>query len=289
MSNSPESKNSITNPGAVPSSASVPAANPSQPVRATDPGNTIPAQPTAATASPAATSPAPAQPTPAVVPQPAAPATNPTATTTSSDASPTQFKTENIGNWAAQQEGYFAEQNRKAEEKRKKSEQTRKKVMPIVFIVGGLIAAALIIWGIVALVIALTSKPEPEIPVISGVTNEDISDYRDVLQDFFNQNGNNVNAVDDAVKDVLDSDEGREYANEIRMSQMAFLMSNNYYEEAAAIGEQIDPSSLDLEQRSMLYSLLAAIYANLNNFEKASEYNDLMYQTNLEIGGEGGA
>ena len=67
------------------------------------------------------------------------------------DSSTLEFKSENIGNWISHQEGYFAEQNRKAAEKCKMAEQIREKVRPIVFMVGGLVVIGLAIWGVVAL------------------------------------------------------------------------------------------------------------------------------------------
>ena len=253
MSDSPESKNSINNPAV---GAPAPAS-----------GNFN-----------AAANPAPvteATPTPQGQPAPAQPGQ--------------QFKAENIGSWASHQEGYFAEQNRKDAAKREKAEQTRKKVLPIIFVVGGVIAAALLIWGIVALVVTLIANSQPEIPAIAGGTSEDIGDYRNVLQEFYVKNNGDLSAVEEAVNDVLNTREGREYADQIRMSQASFLMANGYNAEAAAVGSQIDPDSLSTEQRSMLYALLAVIYANLGDTEKASAYEDLMYENNLQLGGDGGA
>ncbi len=272
MSDSPESKNSTTNLN--PSAAPRPAAEPA-PTSVRQP-NSAPVQPSVPSSAQVHANP--------VQPQPNATASSQIPTQDST----TQFKAENIGSWAAQQEDYFAEQNRKAEEKRKKSEQTRKKVLPVVFIVGGIIAAGLIIWGIVALIMALTYKPEPEIPSIAGGSGADIGDYKNVLQEFFNKNNGDIGAVDNAVNDVLDTDEGREYADQIKMAQASFLLANEYYEEAAAVAGQVDPNSLSTEQKSMLYALLAAIYAKLGDFERANYYDELMYETNLELGGQGG-
>ena len=62
-----------------------------------------------------------------------------------------RFRSEKIGEWAARQEGYFAEQNRKAAEKRRLAEQKRRQALPVIFGVGGALVAILVIWGIVRL------------------------------------------------------------------------------------------------------------------------------------------
>lgn len=200
-----------------------------------------------------------------------------------------EFKTENIGNWAAHQEGYFAEQNRKSEEQRKKAEQTRKKVLPIVFIIGGFIVAGLIIWGIVALVLALTAKPEaPEVPTISGGTSEDINNYRDFLQDFFNKNDGNLSAVEDAVNDTLDTDNGKEYADQVKLAEIFLLESNSYYSEALSKAQGINIDKLDLSQKISYYGVLYYCNTLLGNTEAANEYLKIQYDLSQEQGGEGG-
>lgn len=207
----------------------------------------------------------------------------------------TQFKTENIGSWAAQQEDYFAEQNRKAEEKRKKSERTRRKVLPIVFITGGIIAVGLIIWGIVALVIALTTKPEVDAPTISGGTSEDVNNYRDILQDFFDKDvdgggvgSGNIAAVEGAVNSTLETDEGRKYADQVRLAQLNLYINNGLYRESVAVGEDIDPNNLDPKSRFQFYNFMYLMYYALGNIEQANEYSVLASDAAGELEGAGG-
>lgn len=216
------------------------------------------------------------------------------AATTSHLQAPTQvpaaqFKTENIGSWAAQQEDYFAEQNRKAEEKRKKSERTRRKVLPIVFIVGGIIAVGLIIWGIVALVIALTTKPEVDAPTISGGTSEDVNNYRDILQDFFNKGGaDGIQAVEDAVNDTLNTENGREYENQVKLAEIIVLQNNGFYNEAIDKSKNIDMEKLDLDQKISFYGVLYYCSTMLGDNKAANEYFMKQYELSVEQGGEGG-
>lgn len=273
MSDSPESKNSTTNLN--PSAAPRPAAEPA-PTSVRQP-NSAPVQPSVPSSAQVHANP--------VQPQPNATASSQIPT----QGPTTQFKAENIGSWAAQQEDYFAEQNRKAEEKRKKSEQTRKKVLPVVFIVGGIIAAGLIIWGIVALIMALTTKPEVDAPTISGGTSEDVNSYRDILQDFFNKGGTNgVQAVEDAVNDTLNTESGREFENQVKLAEIIVLQNNGFYDEAIEKSKNIDMEKLDLDQKISFYGVLYYCSTMLGDNKAANDYFMKQYELSMEQGGEGG-
>lgn len=225
-----------------------------------------------------------------VGPQPgASPA--PSGTTAGTNGQPAaQFQSSNIGSWASRQEDFFAEQNRQAEEKRQKSERTRKKVLPVAIIAGGIVAAGLIIWGIVALIIAITTEPPaPDVPTIAGGTTEDISDYSDVLQEFFNKDGgNNLAAVEEAVNNTLGTNNGKEYADQVRLAELYILQNNGYYAEAVDKAQAINVDNLDLNQKISFYGVLYYCNTLLGNAEAANEYMKIQYELSQQQGGQGG-
>lgn len=206
----------------------------------------------------------------------------------STPTSQQQFRTENIGNWAARQEGYFAEQNRKDAAKREKAEQTRKKVLPIVYIIGGVIAAGLIIWGVVVLVISFTTKPEDNAPTIAGNTSEDVDNYRDILQDFFNKGGS-IEDIENTVNDTLSTNNGQEYADQVRLAELIFLQGNGYYSEALEKSNGVNPDNLNLDQKIFFYGILYYCNEILGNTEAADENFRRQYELSREQGGNGGA
>lgn len=268
MSNSLESKNPNFNAGGAPS-----APNPAT-------GSPAPANSVSAFQQP-----------PVVLPPKATDlSVSPSAKSGQAPNSASEFTTKNIGHWASRQENYFAEQNRKAEEKRKKSERTRKKVLPIIFIVGGIIAAGLIIWGIVALIVALnTPEPGPDTPTIAGGTSEDVNGYRDILQEFFDRDGgNNIAAVEEAVNNTLETESGKEYADQVRLAELYILQNNGYYAEAIEKAQNVNTDNLDLSQKITFYGVLYYCNTLLGNIEAANEYMKIQYDLSQEQGGQGG-
>ncbi len=206
-----------------------------------------------------------------------------------------QFTTKNIGRWASRQENPFAEQNRKAAAKKQQQAVQRRKVAPIFIIIGSILAVGLAVFGLVMLIINLVNgQPQRDIPVISGSTAQDVGDYRDALQKFYNQGTSNVqdvkvDEIDKTVQDSLDKADSQEQVDAIKLGQMIFFVNNNLYEQAWKVAQEINPDNLDLEKQRLYYSSLYFYALGIGDQTLANEYNWKNYEISLEIGGQGGA
>jgi hypothetical protein len=192
------------------------------------------------------------------------------------------FKSDYIGQWAAKQEDPFAEQNRKAAEKKAAQEAARKKAMPYVKI-GSIVAGCVaVIAIIVTVVLVIINQPKPEVPTIAGGTIEDITDYKDKLDEIYEQD-KDMSAVEDAIEDAMNTDNGREYANQLKLSQMMFYIGQNIYDEAINIGETVEVDQLELAQQANYYALMAIACASIGDNASAEKYNSAAYEVNLKI------
>ena len=195
------------------------------------------------------------------------------------------FKSDYIGQWAAKQDDPFAEQNRKAAEKKAAQDAARKKAMPFVKI-GAIAAAAIaVITVIVIIVVNIINQPKPEVPTIAGGSSEDITDYAGILQDNYNQN-QNLDEINKIVEDTLNTDNGREYEAQVRFAEMIFYFENDLYRQLVNTGAEIDPNSLQPDQRLRYYNYMRYGYSVLNDVDKANEYMDLVYELSNELSGE---
>lgn len=217
-----------------------------------------------------------------------------------------QFKTENIGSWASRQENPFAKQNRERQAKKQERDQKRQKVAPffVTFVSAAVIGVAL--WGLVMLIVNLISSSDIQVdytPEIAGSTTEDINNYRDLLQNFYNDQqaaiigevntedfdgagtieGNDpevdrqlIATVDAAVKNTLGTSNGRKNSNAVRYAQMLFYLNNGYYQEVVDTGLKIDTELLDTGQRSSFYDAMANSYYLLGDNENADIYYDYL-------------
>ena len=204
-----------------------------------------------------------------------------------------QFTTENIGRWASKQENPFAKQNRERQAKRRERDKKREKAAPFIVMFGSALVIGVALWGLVMLIVGLINRPEPEAIAIAGGTTQDMVDYRDKLQNLFNQNvsGNSddkLKEIQEAVDDTLSTTNGRRNENAVKIAQMLFLSSNWYYDEIEQIAETINPGELTLEQKSNYYDVLFAKAQSEGDYEKADELFEIVYQLSQEIGGEGG-
>lgn len=192
------------------------------------------------------------------------------------------FKSDYIGQWAAKQEDPFAEQNRKAAEKKAAKEAARKKAMPYIKI-GSIVAGCVAILAvIITVIVVIINQPKPEVPTIAGGTMEDITDYKDKLQEIYDKD-NNMSDVEDAIEDAMDTDNGREYANQLKLSQMMFYINQNIYDEAINIGETVEVEQLELLQQANFYALMAISCASIGDNAAADKYNSLAYEVNIKL------
>lgn len=198
-----------------------------------------------------------------------------------------QFKTKDIGRWASMQENPFAEQNRKAAERRQEVTKKRLKVAPAVIATISVIVIAFGIWGLVSLVIHVVNNwPKEEVvaEVIEGNSQEDISKYRDILQNFYNQH-NNLESVQDVVNTTLDSESGQQYPEAVKIAESNFYVFNGFYQEAIDAALSIDESKLTDEQKVQYYNTFSYGYTMLEDTEKAQEYKQKLYDLTADMEG----
>ena len=194
-----------------------------------------------------------------------------------------EFTTGNIGRWASQQENAFAEQNRQAALEKQERKQKFRKVAPYIFVGSGVIVVALIIWGIIALVGHVKETTPENIVAIAGGSSQDIADYQDILQEFYNQhNGTREEkrkGIEHLVQGTINNTpNGQTYADQIRLAQITMYVRNGLYDAALELSNNVDPDSFDLENLATYYSMLYSCYAVLGNTEKAEEYSALSYE-----------
>lgn len=198
-----------------------------------------------------------------------------------------QFKTQDIGRWASMQENPFAEQNRKTAEKSREAAKQRLKIAPAVIATVSVIVIALGLWGLVSLIIHVVEtwpKDEPVAEVIEGNSQEDISKYRDILQNFYNQH-NNLQTVQDVVSSTLESDSGQQYPEAVKIAESSFYMTNGFYQEALDAALSIDESKLDNEQKVTYYNVLSSSYFRTDQPDKSQEYAELLYDLTASMEG----
>ncbi len=209
-----------------------------------------------------------------------------------------EFKSENIGNWTAHQEGYFTEQNRKAAEKRKKSEQIRKKVRPIVLVVGGLVVIGLAAWGVIVLVASSTNElpPLPDDIALGGEGAQEVQDQaQDVWQEALQgteQNTGDASNAELGAKGVAAVteyfDKRAEQASamsekiELTLIEMALFISKGKPEAAIKSSKRVSSDEMNDVQKSQYYGMLMNIYYSLGDMVKGDEYSNLLEQVNNE-------
>lgn len=230
----------------------------------------------------------------------------------SGKAEQVHFKTSDIGRWASQQESPFARQNRERQAKKQERNKQRQKAAPYIIVISSVIAVGLAVWGLVVLVVKLTNQPEDfnpstYAPEIAGTSAEDVNNYRDLLQNFYNnqqaaiigvsgdnngsgESGGNTGEIDNEVQDklfddvnkvvqnTLDTPGGQENANAVKLAQMGFCMANGCYQQAVDAAQGIDVTKYTPEQRNSYYNILANCYYWLGDKDKAAEYFNMPYE-----------
>lgn len=211
-------------------------------------------------------------------------------TPTQDSAAPnSNFTTGNIGRWASQQENVFAEQNRKADAEKQKRNQQFRKIAPYLYIGGGIIVVALIVWGIIALVNRTQDNPSQTGPVeIAGSTSQDIADYQEILQSFYSQHDgtrkDKQEGINQIVQNTINStSSGQENVDAIRLAQMGVYAVNGLYDAAIEVANNANPDNLTLDQLASYYNIMYDCYSGLGNTEKADEYDRLSYEVFYDI------
>lgn len=195
---------------------------------------------------------------------------------------PIEFRTENIGQWAARQEGLFAEQNRKDAEAKAKREKKLKQARIGVIVGCAVLVVLAVVSAVVVAIVAINSAKE-EIPIIAGSTSEDVNDYREALQVFFDKSDEKVSAVEDIVQETLKTDNGKEYADQVRLAQLMLYMNQGLYQEALGVSGNVNPDRLDQKSKVIFYSMLYNMYIALGDSEKANEYSSLAYEAGSKL------
>ncbi len=240
---------------------------------------------TAATSIPAASAPAAntAKSTPAAAAPAAGPTTAPTNTApetktasenTNTDKNNVNFRTENIGKWASQQENPFEKQNRERQAELESRRASWHKYRPPIVVAACAVFAGLVTWGIVAVIMAMVNRPE-YVPTISGNTFQDITDYAEKLQEIQKENPDNPNIIQETVDKTLETADGEQYTNEVLLAQMSYYYQNITCEDVIGMKDKIKVKALPGERQVSYYSMLYQCYDYLKMPEEAKQYRQL--------------
>lgn len=220
------------------------------------------------------------------------------------------FKSDYIGQWAAKQEDPFAEQNRKAAEKKAAQEAARKKALPYIKI-GSIVAGCVAVLALIVTVIVIAVR-DPDLdytPEIAGSSEEDIIEYRNLLQQLYNKKKDEqgseddpvnppnmvdvpsndsqedkelINSVNQVVQNTLNTPSGKEHANAVLCAQAYFYYNNGYYQEVVDTIKQIDTNYLNNSVKSNVYEVAANSYYWLGDEETADTYYSLLLAMPVE-------
>lgn len=145
------------------------------------------------------------------------------------------------------------------------------------------------IWGEIRLA-NIVEVPEipvngapTESPIIAETTDELNSDeYRQTLQEIYQQNlesGNSVAAVSQAVQDKIGAGGDKNYAAQVRLTEIELMNTNGNYDRALELLGGFVAEELDLPERARYYAALSAAHQALANFDLANEYARLAHET----------
>lgn len=212
----------------------------------------------------------------------------------SNDKPEVQFTADKIGHWASKQENPFAEQNRKAAARKQREHEQAKKATPIVAIILGIAAVVAAVGGLVVLIVFLiNSQPKPEVVEIAGSSAQDIADYRDILNNFYNQDPyatteDRIQNIENIVNGTLDSANGKDNSDAVLCAQAYLYYNNGLYQEVVNVGGRIDVGRLDDGQKANIYEAMANSYYMLGDQENADVYYSLLLSTPVGGAGYGG-
>lgn len=145
------------------------------------------------------------------------------------------------------------------------------------------------IWGEIRLA-NIVEVPEipvngapTESPIIAETTDElDSDEYRQTLQEIYQQNlesGNSMAAVSQAVQDKINAGGDKNYAAQVRLTEIELMNANGNYDRALELLGGLVAEELDLPERARYYAALSAAHQALANFDLANEYARLAHET----------
>lgn len=201
------------------------------------------------------------------------------------DAEDVNFRTENIGKWASQQENPFAKQNRERQAELERRRTSWHKYRPPIVVAACIIFTGLVTWGMVAVIMAMVNRPE-YVPTIAGGSYEDITDYTEKLQQIQQENPDNPNIIQETVDKTLETADGEQYVNQVLLAQMAYYYDNITCDEVIGMKDKIDISKLSGERRVSYYNMLYSCYDFLGMKEEAREYSRLAVELSQLIRGD---
>ncbi len=201
------------------------------------------------------------------------------------DAKDVNFRTENIGKWASQQENPFEKQNRERQAELEQRRTAWHKYRPPIVVAACIVFAGLVTWGMVAVIMAMVNRPE-YVPTIAGGSYEDITDYTEKLQQIQQENPDNPNIIQETVDKTLETADGEQYVNQVLLAQMAYYYDNITCDEVIGMKDKIDISKLSGERRVSYYNMLYSCYDFLGMKEEAREYSRLAVELSQLIRGD---
>lgn len=196
-----------------------------------------------------------------------------------------EFTTQNIGAWKSKQEDPFAKQNQEIAEKKAKRAEARKKLQPY-FKWGaiGLGAVAVIVAVIIVLVNVL-KQPEYEGPEIGGASTEDVQKLASELQAIY-ANSSGYDQVDDAVDNLLQTDQGKRYETQVKLSQLNVYYFNGNIDGAADLLTQIDVTKLNTQQQLMYYDAAYMVTSARMDSDSADAYYQIILELTIKLSEE---
>lgn len=153
---------------------------------------------------------------------------------------------------------FFAEQNARNAEKKAKNAKIIKRIA----IIGGLILA-LAIAGIVAWFVIKGGDQSGKL------TMEDINNLRFTFADIYSET-NSLDDVRNRYNQILNTEIGRENADQVKLQLMFFYMNNGFAARAVEVGETVDLAKLNNESQSAYYNQMYNAYLNTGDWDKAS-------------------
>lgn len=149
------------------------------------------------------------------------------------------------------------------------------------------------VWGEIRL--ASIVEP-PEIPVNGAPTESPIiieeaiaeldnGEYRQTLQEIYQQNldsGNSIDAVSQAVQERLDMSGDKIYIAKVRLTEIELMNANGNHDRALELLGGLTAEDLAPAERARYYNAMATVYQAQANYDLANEYARLAHEAEKE-------
>lgn len=169
----------------------------------------------------------------------------------------------------AKQVDFFAEQNARDAKKKAKNAKTIK----LFSILGGIILI-LVIASVVVWFTLLRGEQS------DSLTMDEINNLRFTFSDIYNET-KSLDDVRSRYNKILDTELGRENADQVKLQLMFFYMSNGFAARTVEVGESVDIAKLSSESQSAYYNQMYNAYLNTGATTKAEE---AQYESAMLIG-----